>query len=92
MFLTGAAIKIVVLVSWHTTASLCSSNDLQLDTQKDALFLKMLLCFRFFAFGFEAIPHSICNLAFIVDETYLGSVVAAFSVQLCRFLVTLEVS
>ena len=49
--------------------------------KRDILFFKMLLCFGFCAFDFEAIPHPSCYLTFIVDETDHGPVMAPFSVQ-----------
>ena len=51
--------------------------------KKDVLILKMLFCFEFYAFGFEAIPHPSCYLTSILDKAYNGPVaiiVAPFSV------------
>ena len=51
VFFIEAAIKIAALVNWRTTPeSLCESNDLQLETQKDVLILKMLLRILSFCF------------------------------------------
>ena len=63
-----------------TPVSLCYSNDLQLVIQKDVFFLKMLLCFGFCGFGFEAITHPNCYLISIMDETHYGPIIATFSV------------
>ena len=41
--------------------------------------LKMLLCFEFCAFDFEAIPHPSCYLTSIVDKTHHGPVISSFS-------------
>ena len=46
----------------------------------------MLLCFGFFAFGFEAISHAICYLNQIVNKIHHGPVIAPFFVQLLQFL------
>ena len=45
---------------------------------KDVLILKMLLCFGFCAFGFEAIPDPNCYLTSIVDKIHHESVIAPF--------------
>ena len=69
--------KKTVLVSWLTTpVSLCQSKDLQLDIQKNVLFLKMLLSFGFCAFGF----------GFVISlplwmKTHHGPVISPFCVQ-----------
>ena len=69
--------KIAFLVSWGTTL-------VQLEIQKDVLFLEMLLCFGYCAFGFETIPILSCYLTSIVDKTRHGTVIAPFSVQLMQ--------
>ena len=49
--------------------------------KEDLLNLKMLLCFKCCAFGFEAIPHRSCYLTSIVDEIQPGSVIPSLSMQ-----------
>ena len=79
----GVAIKIAVLVSWRTAPCLFDNLIIcSLRFKKDVLFFKMLLCFRFCAFGFEAIAHPICYLTSAVDKTCRGPVTASFSLQL----------
>ena len=51
---------------------------------KKDVFILMLLCFGFCAFGFEAKPHPSCYLTLIVDQTHHWSVIAPFSVQLLQ--------
>ena len=46
--------------------------------------------FGFCAFGFEAMPHTICYLTFIMDKTLHGPVIALFSLQLKRFFSYVE--
>ena len=53
--------------------------------KKDVLFLKMLLCFGFCTFGFEALPHPSYYFTSIVEKTHHGPVIALFSVQLLQF-------
>ena len=54
--------------------------------KKDVLFLKMLACFEFCAFDFEAIPNSSCHFISIMDKTHHGPVIAPFSVQLPQLI------
>ena len=42
--------------------------------------------------SFEAMPHPICYLTFIMDETHQGPVIAFFCATSAVFLATLEVS
>ena len=56
-----------------------------LSFKKDVLFIKMLLCFGFNAFGFEAIPLSSCYITSIGDKTHHGPIIAPFSVHLLPF-------
>ena len=82
MFLIGVAIKIAVLMRWRkTSVSLANLMICSLRFNKRCSFSKMLLCFEFCAFGFEAIPHPNCYLTSIVDKTHHGPVIAPFSVQ-----------
>ena len=53
--------------------------------KKDVLILKILLCFGFCAFGFEAILHPSSYLTSIVDKTHYEPVIDPFSVLLLRF-------
>ena len=85
-FFIGAAIKIAVLVSWHTTlVSLSYSDDLQLEIQErswyENVMVKMLL-WMCCAFGFEFMPYPSRYLNSILDKTHHRSVIALFSVQL----------
>ena len=60
--------------------------------KKDVLILKVLLCFRFCAFVFEAIPHPSCYLTSVKYKSNHGPIFAHFSVQILQlFLATLEV-
>ena len=82
----GVAIKIAVLVSWRTAPCLFDNLIIcSLRLKKGILFLKMLLCFRFCAFGFAAIPHPSCYLTSVVDKTCRGPVIAPFSLQLFSY-------
>ena len=57
---------------------------MQLEIKKNVFLLKMLLCFDFCAFGFEAIPLSSCCLTSVVDKTHHGPVITSFSMQLLQ--------
>ena len=45
---------------------------------KDVLFLEMLFCFGFCAFGFEAILRPSCYLTSAVDKIHHGPVIVPF--------------
>ena len=54
--------------------------------KKDVLIFKILLCFGYCAFCFEAISHPSCYLTSIVDKTHHGPVIAPFSLQLRSYI------
>ena len=53
--------------------------------KKDVLILKVLLCFGFCAFVFEAVPHPSCYLTSIKYKTNRGPVLLIFLCNFCSF-------
>ena len=70
-------------MTWVQLQCPCANRMIcSLGFKRDALILKILLCFGFCAFDFEAMPHPSCYLTSIVEKTHHGQVIAPFSVQL----------
>ena len=84
-FFIGVAIKIAVLVSWHTTSvSVCLPNDPELEIQKRCSYFKNV-ALDFVLLVLKLYPHPgyiPIHLTSIMDKTHRGPVFVLFSVQL----------